>query len=93
MASTIPNVLRQLAYKRPKGFTTDELMEEFIRSGYNPEKARRRTKQVLASGEVQNYNGILLTIYSPFHYDINPDLALVHVRPVTIERDGTIKYL
>lgn len=93
MASTIPNVLRALAIKRPEGFTTDELMEAFIRSGYNPDKARRRTKQVIASGEIQQWNGVFLTIYSPFHYAINPALADVHIRAVKIDRDGTVNYL
>lgn len=94
MCTTIPNILRKLAIKYPSGFGTEDLTEAFIRDGYNPEKARRRVKQVLASGEVQNIDGTLLTIYSPIHYSVNPDyFAGVRVRPVKIERDGTVTYL
>lgn len=94
MCTTIPVILRKLAIKHPSGFDPEDLMEAFIRDGYNPEKARRRLKQVIASGEVQVIDGVLLTIYSPIHYSICPDkMADVQIKPVRIERDGTVTYL
>lgn len=94
MSTTIPNILRALANKCPNGFTPEDLKEAFVRDGYGSEKAQRRTKQVVASGEVQVLNGLLYTIYSPVHYSAYPDLlGNVRVKAVKIERDGTITYL
>lgn len=94
MATTIPNVLRALANRKPMGFTKGELIEAFIREGYNPEKAYRRFKQVFASGEIQPWeDGLFITIYSPAHYKLNPGITDVHIKAVKIARDGTIIYL
>lgn len=95
MATTIPCILRALGNKNPTGFTTEELIEAFIKDGYGSEKAVRRAKQVQISHEVlRNDEGYLVTIYNPYHVLNYPDLLKdVEVRAVKIARDGTPVFL
>lgn len=96
MATTIPNVLRALGNEHISGFTKEELIEKFIKAGYNPEKAKRRYLQVVASKEIipteGDSNGFI-TIYSHVHMKLYPELKDVHIRAVKVERDGSIVYL
>lgn len=94
MATTIPNVLRALGNEHVSGFTKEELIEKFIKAGYNPEKARRRYLQVVASKEIIPTDGEgFITIYSHVHMKLYPELKDIHVRAVKVERDGSIVYL
>ena len=94
MATTIPNRLRALGNKHLSGFTKEELMERFIMEGYNPDKARRRYVQVIASKEIiPADNDSFITVYSPMHVKMHPELKEIRIRAVKVERDGTLTYL
>lgn len=95
MSTTIPNILRQLGYQYPAGFTLDDLKEALMWDGYGPEKIARRVKQVIASNEIvrQGDTNNYVTVYNPFHVKSYEELQELRIRPVKVERDGSITYL
>lgn len=95
MSTTIPRILRQLGNQHPTGFSLDELKEALLWDGYGPEKIARRVKQVIASQEIirAGMNGTYVTVYNPYHVKTCEELKDVQIRPVKVERDGSITYL
>ena len=95
MSTTIPVILRQLGNKHPHGFSLDELKEALLWDGYGPEKIAHRVKQVVASHEIIRLgeNDTYVTVYNPYHVKICPELDEVQIRPVKIERDGSVTLL
>lgn len=76
-----------------RGMTLEEIRREFMLAGYGVGKADKRTKELLASAQIQtdgrtNDNGRLLffCIYWPFAYD-RKDITL------DLDRVGAIEYL
>lgn len=95
MSTTIPNILRQLGNRYPTGFSLEDLKEALLMDGYGPLKVSRRVKQVQFSGEIiPTDNGEYVTLYNPYHLRSYPELfADLRIRPVKIERDGSVTYL
>lgn len=94
MSTTIPNILRQLGNKYPTGFSLDDLKEALMWDGYGPLKISRRVKQVQFSGEITpQEDGTFITLYNPYHVKTHPELMEARIRPVKIERDGSVTFL
>jgi len=75
MATTIPNVIRELGNRHRDGFTRAELIAAFIMAGYGSEKAVRRFKQCSASKQIipvaedaSTHETLWASIYCPFHW-------------------------
>lgn len=101
MATTVPNVIRELGNRQRLGFTKAELIAAFIMAGYGPEKAVRRFKQCAASKQIipvaddaNTHETLWASIYCPFHWNEYKELLdPVRIVPVHIERDGTPTFL
>lgn len=94
MAKTVRNVMSGVSKeKQLKGMTLEEIRTEFMISGYGVTKAEKRTKELLASAQIQSDGRmtekgsyIFFCVYWPFAYQI-PGLAL------DPSRIGAIEYL
>lgn len=102
MATTIPNVIRELGNRHRYGFTKQELVAAFIMAGYGPEKAVRRfaqcrlSKQIIPVAEdADTHETLWVSIYCPFHWqgEYKEKLDQVRIVPVHIARDGTPIFL
>lgn len=103
MATTIPNVIRELGNRQRFGFTKAELIAAFIMAGYSPEKAVRRfnqcrySKQIIpVADDADTHETLWASIYCPFHWqqaEYKEKLQQVRIVPVHIARDGTPIFL
>lgn len=96
MATTIPCVLRDLGNRNPDGFTKAEILIAFVNEGYNPEKAERRYRQIIAANQITQIpdSNSWVTVYSYVHQKLYTDILKdIQIRAVKIARDGSIVYL
>ncbi len=94
MAKTVRNVMMSVSkQKQMQGMTIDEIRAEFMIHGYGVTKAEKRSKELLASAQLQtdgrtNPDGkmLLFYVYWPFAWQLK-DLHL------DLDRIGAVEYL